>query len=178
MGELSAGILVYRMSGQQIEVLLVHPGGPFWARKDDGAWSIPKGLFKANETPLEAARREFEEETGFFIDGKFIELGEVKQPSGKRIVAWAVEGDLDAEAVRSNCFEMEWPPKSGTTREFPEVDRAGWFGIASAGRKILRGQREFLLRLVEVLGPLTENSAPVDKHLDAPIARQGSLFDL
>src|SRR5262245_4620391 len=113
MAERSAGILMYRRTGAKLELFLVHPGGPFWAKKDDGAWSIPKGLFEAGEEALAAARREFHEETGFRVDGKFTELGEFRQPSGKIIVAWAIEGDCDATLIRSNSFAIEWPPRSG-----------------------------------------------------------------
>jgi len=143
----SAGILVYRQASAGMEVLLVHPGGPFWAKKDAGAWSIPKGLLGAEEDALEAARREFFEETGFAIDGDFLPLGSVTQPSGKVVLAWAVLGEIDAAGVKSNTFEMEWPPNSGMRREFPEVDRAGWFALEVARGKILKGQSEFLDRL-------------------------------
>ncbi len=133
-----------------MEVLLVHPGGPFWARKDTGAWSIPKGEYTV-EDPLEAAKREFEEETGEKVEGPFLPLGGSVQPSGKRVVAWALESDLDAEAIRSNLFSMEWPPGSGKNREFPEVDRAAWFSLDAARAKILKGQVPFLDRLAEML---------------------------
>ncbi len=153
MPKLSAGLLAYRRIGAELEVLLVHPGGPFWARKDDGAWSVPKGEYEPSEDPLEVARREFEEEIGQAPpDGaEPAWLGELRQPSGKVVSAWAMEGDLDVGEVRSNSFEMEWPPRSGQTQEFPEVDRAGWFGLREARRKILRGQMSFLDRLEEVL---------------------------
>src|SRR5918993_854386 len=130
MPKRSAGLLVYRPSDDGLEVLLVHPGGPFWARKDDGAWSIPKGEYEPSEDPLEVALREFEEELGAEPPDSTdaLPLGELRQPSGKVVSAWAVEGDLDVSDVRSNLFEMEWPPRSGRTQEFPEVDRAGWFG--------------------------------------------------
>jgi predicted NUDIX family NTP pyrophosphohydrolase len=148
----SAGVLLYRRTGAELEVLLVHPGGPFWARKDEGAWSIPKGEYLDGEEALAAAKREFWEETGTAIDGEFVPLGEVRQAGGKRVTAWAVEGDLDEGAVRSNMFEMEYPPRSGKMREFPEVDRAGWFRIAEARVKILGGQVGLLERLVERVG--------------------------
>ena len=148
----SAGVLLYRRTGAELEVLLVHPGGPFWARKDEGAWSIPKGEYLDGEEALAAAKREFFEETGTAIEGEFLPLGEVRQAGGKRVTAWAVEGDLDADAVRSNLFELEYPPKSGKLREFPEVDRAGWFSVAEARVKILGGQVGLLNRLVERLG--------------------------
>jgi predicted NUDIX family NTP pyrophosphohydrolase len=140
----SAGLLLFRRRGKEFEFFLVHPGGPFWAKKDAGAWSIPKGLYAPGEAPLDAARREFREETGLVIDGDFVALGEFRQPSGKLISAWMVESDCDAGAVKSNLFAMEWPPKSGKTVEFPEVDRAGWFAPAQALIKILRGQKPIL----------------------------------
>jgi len=128
-----------------IEVFLVHPGGPFWKNKDHGSWSIPKGEYEAGEDPLGAAQREFEEETGARVpDGKLLPLGEVRQPGGKIVTAWAIEGDCAAEEIRSNLFELEWPPKSEKLQKFPEVDRAGWFGLEEARDKLLPGQREFL----------------------------------
>jgi len=133
------------------EVFLVHPGGPFWAGKDEGAWSIPKGEYDPGEDPLEAAKREFQEETGFGVKGEFLPLAPRKQPSGKIISAWAVEGDCDPSALRSNLFSMEWPPRSGKQQEFPEVDRAGWFSIPAARGKILKGQIPFLDELSEIL---------------------------
>ena len=147
----SAGLLVFRRRQGIIEVLLVHPGGPFWARKDEGAWSIPKGEYEPGQDPLEAARREVREETGFQAGGEFLPLTPRKQPSGKVISAWALEGDWDASAVRSNTFSMEWPPRSGKQQEFPEVDRAGWFSIPAAREKILRGQIPFLEELMDIL---------------------------
>jgi len=148
----SAGILLYRKQDQRLEVFLVHPGGPFWAKKDEGAWSVPKGEFEEGEKPLEAARREFREETGFDVDGRFAALTPLKQPSGKVIYAWAAAGDRDAAAIKSNTFTMEWPPKSGKIQEFPEVDRGGWFGIPEAREKLLPGQRPFLDELLKLLG--------------------------
>jgi predicted NUDIX family NTP pyrophosphohydrolase len=154
MPKLSAGLLVYRRVDGQPEVLLVHPGGPFWAKKDDSAWSLPKGEYEPSEDPLEVALREFREELG--IDppdaNGAVPLGELRQPSGKRVSAWALEGDADVSDVRSNTFEMEWPPRSGRTQEFPEVDRAGWFDLDTARRKLLRGQVGFLDRLTEIQG--------------------------
>jgi len=138
---------VYRRTDDGLEVLLVHPGGPFWQRKDLAAWSIPKGEFAPDENPLEAARREFQEETGFVAPGPFTRLEPVKQPGGKIVVAWAVEGDFDDAAVKSNTFSMEWPRGSGKRQEFPEIDRAGWFPIAEARKKILRGQLPLLDQL-------------------------------
>jgi predicted NUDIX family NTP pyrophosphohydrolase len=148
----SAGILLYRLSGGAPEVLLVHPGGPFWARRDAGAWSLPKGEYEDADDPLASALREFEEETGTALaTGELLELGDVKQKSGKVVRAWAAEGDLDPDAVHSNTFTMEWPPRSGRTAEFPEIDRAGWFGIDEAREKVNPAQAEFLDRLLELL---------------------------
>jgi predicted NUDIX family NTP pyrophosphohydrolase len=148
----SAGILLYRLSGGAPEVLLVHPGGPFWARRDAGAWSVPKGEYEDADDPLAAARREFEEETGTALQtGELLELGDVKQKNGKVVRAWAAEGDLDPDAVHSNTFTMEWPPRSGRTAQFPEIDRAGWFGIDEAREKLNPAQAEFLDRLLELL---------------------------
>jgi predicted NUDIX family NTP pyrophosphohydrolase len=131
-----------------LEVLLVHPGGPFWAKKDDGAWSIPKGEFADGEEPLDAAKREFEEETGIPAVGDFIALESLKQPSGKLVFAWAVRSDFDPSRLKSNTFSMEWPPKSGRQQEFPEVDKAEWFNVEAARRKILKGQAPFLDQLL------------------------------
>jgi predicted NUDIX family NTP pyrophosphohydrolase len=148
----SAGILLYRTAGDAPEVLLVHPGGPFWARKDAGAWSIPKGEYGDDEDPRACALREFEEETGRALPpAELIDLGNVKQKGGKVVTAWAAEGDLDAESVRSNTFTMEWPPRSGRTAEFPEVDRAGWFDADAARKKLLPAQVGLLERLLEQL---------------------------
>jgi predicted NUDIX family NTP pyrophosphohydrolase len=152
MKKKSAGILMYRRSGPGLEVLLVHPGGPFWAKKDLGAWSIPKGEYEDSEDPLAAARREFREELGAEPDGAFLDLGRLIQPSRKEIIAWAVEGDFPVAALTSNTFEMEWPPKSGRKQRFPEVDRAGWFHPEDARRKILPGQVEFIERLLARVG--------------------------
>ena len=152
MAKRSAGILLYRLRGGGPEVLLVHPGGPFWARRDAGVWSIPKGEYEDGDDPLACALREFEEETGSTPPpGELVELDDVKQKGGKVVTAWAAEGDLDADAVRSNTFTMEWPPRSGRTAEFPEIDRAGWFGIDEAREKLNPAQAEFLDRLVERL---------------------------
>ena len=142
---------MYRRGRSEPEVLLVHPGGPFWMKKDDGAWSIPKGLYEANEDPLQAARREFAEETGCRADGAFIELGSFKQPSGKIISAWALEGNFDAGSLRSNTFSMEWPPKSGRMETFPEVDRAEWFTPPVARKKLVKGQIEIIDALLDKL---------------------------
>jgi predicted NUDIX family NTP pyrophosphohydrolase len=143
---------MYRGAGPGLELLLVHPGGPFWAKKDLGAWSIPKGEYAGDEEPLAVAQRELEEETGLRPHGKFRPLGEVVQAGGKRVSAWAVEGDFDPATLVSNTFETEWPPRSGRKRSFPEVDRAAWFSPDEARRKILAGQRPFVDRLVELVG--------------------------
>ena len=149
----SAGLLMYRMHGGALEVFLVHPGGPFWAKRDLGAWSIPKGEYASEEDPLAAARREFEEETGIRPGGPLLPLAAARQPGGKEVLAWAVEGDADPAAIRSNAFSMEWPPRSGRKAEFPEVDRAGWFTMDVARDKILKGQGAFLERLERLLEP-------------------------
>ncbi len=135
---------MYRRRNTAVEVLLVHPGGPFWAKKDDGAWSLPKGIIDPGEDDLLAAIREFEEETGFAAEGDFIALTPRRQPSGKIISAWAIEGDCDPSAMKSNTFTMEWPPRSGNMAEFPEADRIEWFDIESAKTKIIKGQRGFI----------------------------------
>lgn len=147
----AAGILLYRIRGGELEVFLVHPGGPFWAKKDDGAWSIPKGEFSEDEEPLRAAKREFQEETGFSIEGNFLALAPLKQRGGKLVYAWALEGDCAAGAIKSNTFSMEWPPRSGNRKEYPEVDRAGWFTTESAKRKIVSAQVGFLDELQQIL---------------------------
>ena len=152
MPKRSAGMLMYRRTDARLEVLLVHPGGPFWAKRDLGAWSLPKCEYAAGEEPLAVAMREFEEETGARPSGDLLPLGELAQPSRKVVTAWAVEGDFDVGALKSNLFEMEWPPKSGRKTSFPEVDRAEWFSIEDARKKILRGQGAFLDRLLSALG--------------------------
>ena len=151
MPKTSAGILLYRKIKKHWQVFLVHPGGPLWAHKDIGAWSIPKGEFEPNEDALAAAKREFAEETGFDIEGEFTELLPVKQSSMKTVYAWAVVGDLDASAIHSNTFSMQWPPKSGRYEQFPEVDRAEWFDLPMAKQKIVRGQVPLLEQLEELL---------------------------
>jgi len=143
----SAGLLMFRRCGASLEVFLVHMGGPFWARKDAGAWSIPKGEYSDGEEPFSAAQREFHEETGFTPAGNFIPLDDVTQPGGKIVTAWAFESDADPAQIRSNTFSMEWPPKSGRMQEFPEVDRAAWFTLQDARSRILLGQLPFLDRL-------------------------------
>ncbi len=154
MPKLSAGLLVYRRTNGTLEVLLVHPGGPFWAKRDDGAWSIPKGEHGPEDDPLEVAFREFREEIGLDPpEGSApVSLGELRQSSGKRVSVWAMPGDADETKVRSNTFSMEWPPGSGTTRSFPEVDRAEWCDLEIARRKLVPGQVGFLDRLSELLG--------------------------
>jgi len=139
------------MRGGALEVLLAHPGGPFWAKKDAGAWGIPKGEIGELEDPLVAARRELLEETGLAVEGRFIPLTPIRQKGGKTVHAWAIEGDCDPAAIRSNVFTMEWPPKSGKTREFPEIDRAGWFSLAEARVKILESQMPLLDELERVV---------------------------
>ena len=143
---------MYKRSGQELRLLLVHPGGPLWARKDLGAWSIPKGEYAESEEPLTAAKREFCEELGAEPEGEFWDLGALVQRSRKEIIAWAVEGDFPVAELKSNTFELEWPPKSGHKRQFPEVDRAEWFSLPDARRKILPGQAEFIDRLVARIG--------------------------
>ena len=152
MPKTSAGLLLYRVVDQRLQVFLAHPGGPLWAKKDLGAWSIPKGELDPGEDALAAARREFAEETGQQVTGDFMPLTPLKQPGGKTVHAWAVEGECDPGAVRSNLFTMEWPPRSGRRQEFPEIDRAEWFSIEEAHEKILKGQAGFLAELVRKLG--------------------------
>ncbi len=168
----SAGIILYRRVASQIEVLLAHMGGPFWAKKDEGSWSIPKGEFE-NEPPLDAAVREFHEETGIALGGNFLELTPVKQPSGKVVFAWALEGDCDASMIKSNTFTIEWPRGSGVMKEFPEIDRAAWFTLGVARQKLLKGQVPLLQQLSERLGvaiPSEESpkpSEPKDESKDS-----------
>ena len=147
----SAGVLVFREISGRLEVLLVHPGGPFWARKDRGAWTIPKGEIGEGEDPLLAAQREFSEETGLTPEGEFLPLGDLRQAGGKHVTAWALAWDIDPAQIRSNTFALEWPPRSGRTQAFPEIDRAAWFGLAEAREKILASQRPFLDRLGTIL---------------------------
>jgi len=154
MPVISAGLLVYRRRASRTEVFLVHPGGPYWAHKDDGAWSVPKGLVNPNEDQLDCARREFKEETGFDAPRRVQEydLGTFRQPSGKHLHVWAVEGDCDPADLTSNLFEMEWPPKSGRTGHFPEVDRGGWFDREQALLKVTAGQRPVVEKFYAELG--------------------------
>lgn len=151
MPKRSAGLLIYKKRGKVLEVFLVHPGGPFWARKDLGSWSIPKGEYSPEEDPLAAARREFREETGLDAGGDFQELTEIRQKGGKYVKAWAVEGDYDPAAVKSNTFSLEWPPNSRNQLEFLEIDRAGWFPLETAREKILASQLPLLDELEKKL---------------------------
>jgi predicted NUDIX family NTP pyrophosphohydrolase len=150
MATTSAGVLLFRRAGDALEVLLVHPGGPYWAKKDLGAWSVPKGLVEEGEEPLRCALRELEEELGSpfsFAADELVELGSVRQKAGKVVHCWAAEADFDPATLRSNTFSVEWPPRSGTRREFPEVDRAEWFELDQARRRIIAAQADFLDRL-------------------------------
>jgi predicted NUDIX family NTP pyrophosphohydrolase len=169
MPKLSAGLLLFQRS-THLELFLVHPGGPFWARKDDGAWSLPKGEYSETEDALLAAKREFQEETGISVDGDFLPLGELRQPGGKLITAWALEKYVDPTLVKSNLFSMEWPPKSGKTQEFPEVDRAAWFPAPQARTKLLKGQVAFIDRLAKKLSITVEDNGP------SAAPEQSSLF--
>jgi predicted NUDIX family NTP pyrophosphohydrolase len=158
MAKSSAGILLYRWRRSRLEVFLVHPGGPFWARKDLGAWTIPKGEFAAGEDALLAARRELLEETGISVDGEFIALAPIRQKGGKIVHAFAIRGDADPAAIASNRFVIEWPPRSGRQQEFPEVDRAGWFELAEAEQKLLASQRCLLAELAGLLGKAPDDA--------------------
>lgn len=164
MSKQSAGFLLFRKVAAHIEVLLVHPGGPYWARKDKGAWSIPKGEFEEDEDPLEAARREFREETGFAPSGEILPLAPLRQSNGKVIHAWAINEDFDPAKLQSNTFFLEWPPKSGRQKQFPEIDRAAWFSMEAAAQKILKGQAPFLIQLQKMLDqsglPSDDGSSP------------------
>jgi predicted NUDIX family NTP pyrophosphohydrolase len=170
MASQSAGILLFRKTTGTVQFLLAHPGGPFWSKKDEGSWSIPKGLCQEHETAIDAARRELQEEIGLTITGDLVELGTFKQPSGKVISAWAAESDFDVAGLRSNSFVLEWPPKSGRRMEFPEVDRAGWFSLTEAAAKITRGQLPILMRLATELG----FDVPVARTSSAQIKRRGT----
>jgi predicted NUDIX family NTP pyrophosphohydrolase len=152
MSRLSAGLLMYRIKDRAVQVLLAHPGGPFFVNKDDGAWSIPKGEPNADEDLFVTARREFEEETGLKPSGPFMPLHPIQQKGGKIVHAWAFEGDCDPAAIKSNTFSMEWPPRSGQQQEFPEIDRAEWFDLAPAKKKIKAGQEGLIEELVTILG--------------------------
>jgi predicted NUDIX family NTP pyrophosphohydrolase len=152
MPQTSAGLLMYRWAGSVLEVFLVHPGGPFWAKKDEGSWSIPKGLVGEGEEKLEAAKREFAEETSILPSGPWIDLGQIRQNSGKNVYGWAFEGNCDPVQVKSNTFTLEWPPKSGQMKQFPEIDKGEFFSLLDARQKINQHQAEFLKRLEEHLG--------------------------
>ena len=155
---------MYKRMEEDVYLLLVHPGGPFWAKKDIGAWSIPKGEYAEPEDPLAAALREFEEETGVRVKNVVMPLGELTQSNGKIVTAWAAEGDFDPAALKSNLFEIEWPPRSGNKRSFPEIDRAAWFLPAEAREKILRGQVEFINRL---MNSLSQSATQFARHNNA-----------
>jgi len=157
----SAGILLFRFRNEKLEVMLVHPSGPFWEKKDYGVWSIPKGLPEGHENPLDTAKREFKEETGFAVDGEFIDLGELNQSSIKTVQVWALEKDLDVTTVVSNTFTLEWPKNSGKVQEYPEVDKAGWFDIEQAKKKILKGQIGFIDKLIKII-----HYAQQEKHFE------------
>jgi predicted NUDIX family NTP pyrophosphohydrolase len=152
---------MYRLRDGALEVLLGHPGGPYWTRKDIGAWTLPKGEYDHTEQPLDAALREFNEETGFTATPPFLPLGELRMKSGKRITAWAFEGDADPARLECNSFEIEWPPRSGLMRSFPEIDRAQWFGLDEARRRLLPGQAGFIDRLLAALAPAQSPSSPL-----------------
>lgn len=164
----SAGLLVFRRVGVNVEVLLGHMGGPFWAGRDAGAWSVPKGEYEPDEDPAAAALREFEEELGMPVPaGELVELGTIRQSGGKVVTVWAIEGDLDPDQVVPGTFEMEWPKGSGRVREFPEVDRVAWLGLEDAGARIVAGQRTFLDRLSDALHDLGWTGRPSQRRPDA-----------
>jgi predicted NUDIX family NTP pyrophosphohydrolase len=164
MKKQSAGILLFRRTTASAEVLLGHPGGPFWRNKDKGAWSVPKGEYEADEEPLVAACREFQEETGQAVpDGERIDLGEMKRKDGKVIHVWAIEGAIDEQHIMSNMFEIEWPPKTGQMQSFPEIDRAAWYGLNQAPMKMHQGQGVFIERLAEHLGVTFEPQVVTEK---------------
>jgi predicted NUDIX family NTP pyrophosphohydrolase len=175
MTQKSAGVVMYRLRDGVVEVLLAHPGGPFWAKKDDGAWSIPKGLMEDGESSEAAARREFAEETGIELRGAMTALGAYRQPSGKIVEAWAIEGDCDPKNIRSNTFEMEWPPKSGAKSSFPEIDRADWFSPGDALVKILKGQQPILAALYAQLGLVSPGDTRHTAICETRKARQAGL---
>jgi predicted NUDIX family NTP pyrophosphohydrolase len=154
--QVSAGLLMFRRSGSDLELFLVHPGGPFWAKKDAGAWSIPKGLVDQNEDKLAAAQREFTEETSLLASGPFIDIGPVRLKSGKLVYAWAFAGDCDPSKIKSNTFKIEWPPRSKQMKEFPEIDQARFFSVTEARKRINQSQVPFIDRLVQIVS--TENS--------------------
>lgn len=165
MPKTSAGLMLYRFHDGALQVLLVHPGGPFWAKKDAGAWTIPKGEVEPEEDQFAAARREFEEELGFSPSGHFVPVGTITQKAGKVVQAWAFEGDCDPSAIKSNSFVIEWPPHSGKQQAFPEVDRAEFFGLEEAKRKINPAQVELLSRLQEIVGGKRPMNSPLSPYL-------------
>lgn len=179
MRRVSAGLLMFKRSDSRVDVFLVHPGGPFWQKKDQGSWSIPKGEYTEGEDPLEAAKREFEEETSMKPEGEFVSLDDIKQPSGKIITAWAFEGDCSPEEIRSNVFSMEWPPKSGQMKEFPEVDRGAWFSLDDARDRIQKGQIGFLDRLGSRINYVPGPRAKAESRPEARVSPgvQPSLFE-
>jgi predicted NUDIX family NTP pyrophosphohydrolase len=169
MKKQSAGILLFRRTTNSVEVLLGHAGGPFWKKKDSGAWSIPKGEYEPDEDSLVAARREFQEETGQAVpEGETIDLGSMKRKDGKIIQIWAVEGEIDAKHIMSNSFEMEWPPKTGQMQSFPEIDKAAWYSLAKAPVKMHKGQDVFIERLAEHLGVDPTAQEPAKPKADTP----------
>lgn len=176
MEKKSAGILLYRLKNKFLEVFLVHPGGPFWAKKDLGAWSIPKGEFTKDEEPLDAAKREFQEELGVDFTGEFIPLTPIKQKGGKIVYAWALEGDIDPNQIKSNTFEMEWPPKSGKKQEFPEIDKGEWFNASDAKQKINIGQSALIDELISKLN-LTEEQLK-NRDTIARVKKSAEQIDL
>lgn len=176
MAKLSAGILRYKWVDKQLQVLLVHPGGPFWQKKDHGAWSVPKGEYSEGEDALTAAKREFTEETGISIGEVECFLGELKQPSGKQVSVWTLEGDCSVDQITSNTFSIEWPPNSGKIQEFPEVDAAAWFPAEVALTKILKGQKGFIDMLAKKLNYTYSSFESPKEHDQTPIV-QKSLFD-
>jgi len=169
----SAGLVIFRRNKGNVEVLLGHMGAPWWAKKDVGAWTIPKGLINKGEEPLEAAKREFTEELGLQVpEGEFIELGDIEQHNNKTVTAWAIEADIDASNIKSNTFKTGWPPRSGKQQEFPEIDRAGWFSLAEAAQKSVRGQAGLFEKLANIL------PVPFGVEEIPPPPQQNSLFDL
>jgi predicted NUDIX family NTP pyrophosphohydrolase len=180
MSKISAGLVMYRARDGRLEVLLVHPGGPFWARKDHGAWFIPKGEVNLEEDQLAAAKREFEEETSVRPEGSFLPLGSVKHKSGKTVLAWAFKGNCDTNSIKSNTFSMEWPPKSGKQRQFPEIDRAAFFTIEQAKDKIYPAEFELLNRLRQASDGSAAATSRSDAHPQQAFSdrvTQGNLFD-
>ncbi len=179
MAKASAGLVMYRVRTGELEVLLVHPGGPFWAKRDNGAWFVPKGEVESGEDLLLAAKREFEEETGIDPGNEFVPLGSVKHKSGKNVTAWAFEGDCDPSSIRSNTFRAEWPPRSGKYQEFPEIDRARFFGLGEAKEKIYPAEFQLLLRLKDVLSQQGGKSVPASEATQPTPVEPGqkSLFN-